>query len=183
MNYYHEVQYVAVVDKNDTVLDRVERWEAHNKGILHRGFTVGLKYKDAWIVQHRKHPVFDSVLDVSCSSHPPYTSEESTSLKSMAEAVIVTIQREWHVEGQSIVADKLRHEGTVYYKANDPLSKFVEHEICHVYSLELLTIPTIAEEFAYGMSVVPHKLLMSSQNILRAAFAPWVAPMLPLLQH
>ena len=70
MDYYKQKQFLAQVDKNDRILGKIEKWEAHKKGVLHRGYTCILIYKGSYIFQHRKHPVFDGVFDLSFSSHP-----------------------------------------------------------------------------------------------------------------
>ena len=70
MDYYKQKQYLAEVDKNDKVLGEIEKWECHKKGVLHRGYTCILIYKGSYIFQHRKHPVFSGVFDLSFSSHP-----------------------------------------------------------------------------------------------------------------
>src|SRR3989344_317831 len=68
-NYYKQKQYVGKVDKNGKHLGYVEKWDAHKKGILHRGFAIILVYKNYYLLQHRKHPAFDAVLDLSSASH------------------------------------------------------------------------------------------------------------------
>ena len=94
MDYYKEKIYLAAVDKSDTVLEGVERWEAHEKGILHRCFTVCLFFKDKIVMQHRKHPVFDGVFDLTCSSHPVF---KNGKIQRNEEAVFETLEREWSV--------------------------------------------------------------------------------------
>ncbi len=50
-DYYEKTLYIPRVNENDDILGKVERWEAHEKGILHRGFTVGLLHYGAMICQ------------------------------------------------------------------------------------------------------------------------------------
>jgi len=180
MEYYDEIQYVAEVDKEDNIVGKVEKWEAHRKGILHRAFTVSMRFQNSWIIQHRKHPVFDSVLDLSCSSHPTFKSGEDK-LEDIEVAVRSTLQREWDLSSEEVGAGKLQHNGSVYYQAQDPLSEFKEHEICHIYVFNMAFEPKARKDFAYGMSIVPHELVTNERNPLRNSFAPWVKPLLPLL--
>ena len=179
MSYYDEKQFIAAVDKNDMVIDRVEKWEAHKKGILHRGFTVALMYQDAWVIQCRKHPVFDSVLDISCSSHPIFTSDGDSKTEDLPEAVIKTIHREWDLGDEVVTPALVHHRGSTHYKALDPLSEFVEHEICHFLTVKLHSKPKPRDEFAYGMLMVPRAILVNKKNMIRSACAPWLTSLLP----
>src|SRR3989338_8675413 len=75
MDYYKQQQFLAQVDENDKILGKIEKWDCHKKGILHRGYTCILIYQNSFVLQHRKHPVFDGVFDLSFSSHPVYRPE------------------------------------------------------------------------------------------------------------
>ena len=57
----------------------------HTKGILHKALTIALIYKDQFIIQHRKHPAFDGVFDITSSSHQLFVNEklQSTSMQYM----------------------------------------------------------------------------------------------------
>ena len=75
MDYYKAIQYLAVVDREDNIIGKMEKWEAHKKGVLHRAYTAILQYQDNIILQQRKHPVFDDVYDLSFSSHQIYNKD------------------------------------------------------------------------------------------------------------
>jgi hypothetical protein len=53
--YYKKRITIATCDKLGNITGEIERWEAHEKGILHRAFTVALLYKNKIIIQHQKH--------------------------------------------------------------------------------------------------------------------------------
>lgn len=179
MNYYDEQQNIIAVDENDKVIGPVEKWEAHKQGVLHRAFTVSLRFDDMWVVQHRKHPVFDSVLDVTCSSHPLFTKHNT--FEEMEGVVVDTMVREWNLGDYDFNNITLEHGGKVRYQADDSMSDYKENEVCHVFVATLRSKPEINSSFAYGMSLVPEKVLFDKRNPLKSSFAPWVTPMIPLL--
>lgn len=178
MDYYNKKLYLAKVDKNDKVIGKVERWEAHRKGILHRCFTVCLFYKNQAILQHRKHPAFDSFIDLTCSSHPIFKGEK---LQDTKEAVIEALEREWKTGKSKFQSSKLKYVGKCYYKAEDPNSEFKEHEVCYFYTGEIKAIPQPNLDFAYGFSLVDLKTLKNPKFPLKPSFALWVKHCLDLL--
>ncbi|OGK14978.1 hypothetical protein A2774_01005 [Candidatus Roizmanbacteria bacterium RIFCSPHIGHO2_01_FULL_39_12c] len=78
MDYYEQKQFLGEVDKQDKIIGQIEKWEAHKNGILHRGYTCILTYQYKVLLQHRKHPVFDGVFDLSFSSHPILLNQQKT---------------------------------------------------------------------------------------------------------
>lgn len=173
MDYLKQLQYIAHVDKNDTILGPVERWEAHEKGILHRAFTLTIQYQDQLLLQHRRHPVFDGIYDVTISSHPLFI--ENT-LEDPMNAVYRTLYREWGIKKQNL-AIQPTYKGKLYYQAHDPRSKYQEHEICHIYACKVknLSIPSL--DAAYGFSLQTIEQLGNKNNPLYSLLAPWVQAM------
>ena len=176
MDYYSLKQDLALVDKQNNVIGRMDKWEAHEKGILHRAFTVALIYQDSFLLQHRKHPVFDGVYDLTCSSHPVYANDK---LQTNEAAVSAALLREWGIESSSV--SELRDLGSVYYQAKDPRSKYQEHEICHLIQGKITHLPASNSDFAYGFSLLNRKNLLDKKQPIRMAFAPWVPLLLDLL--
>ncbi|OGK11280.1 hypothetical protein A2954_06155 [Candidatus Roizmanbacteria bacterium RIFCSPLOWO2_01_FULL_37_12] len=170
MDYYKEKQFIAQVDKKDKVIRNLEKWEAHKKGILHRGYTCILTFEDKIILQHRKHPVFDGVFDLSFSSHQLYTNGK---LQSDEEAIYDGLKREWNLK-KSDLKEKPQFIKKIYYKSKDPNSGYTEHEIDYIYIVELKNLPTPNYDFAYGFSLVDQKLITD----YRLPFTPWVKVML-----
>lgn len=167
-NYYRQKQFIASVDKNDNILGQVEKWEAHKKSILHRGFTVILTYHNQYLFQHRKHPVFDGVFDFSFSSHQIYI---NNLLLSDIDAIYDALSREWNLRKKDLITTP-KFLGKIYYKAKDPNSEFAEHEIDFIYIVETKILPTPNLDFAYGFLLLDKKSLQNSTKSIK--IAPWV---------
>lgn len=174
MDYYQQKQFLAAVDKDDRLIGKIEKWQAHRKGILHRGFTAILFYQDQVILQQRKHPVFDGCLDLSFSSHPIY---KNTILQKERQAVFEALKREWNLKKKDLVSQP-KMLGKIYYKAEDPNSKFVEHEVDYIFSVILNKIPKPNLDFAYGFSLVKKDELLNKKFLKEKNFAPWVKKIL-----
>lgn len=169
MNYYKKVLHIPAVDNNDTILEPVERWKAHEEGILHRGYTVNIKYGDEIVLQHRKHPVFGGFFDLAFSSHQ--FMELDGTIQDINESITNALNREWKIEeGTKITEPKLI--GKAQYKSFD--GTYTEHELCHVYEMTIDQLPLPQVEFAYGFSVVPLNEIKNCNSIIHIALAPWV---------
>src|SRR3989338_11206359 len=127
MDYYKAIQYLAVVDREDNIIGKMEKWEAHKKGVLHRAYTAILQYQDNIILQQRKHPVFDDVYDLSFSSHQIYNKDL---LQTNEEALFEGLLREWNFNKKNIIDTKFL--GKIYYKSKDEKSEFFDHEIDYI---------------------------------------------------
>ncbi len=167
MDYYNKKLFLAEVDSEDRFVKKVERWETHKKGICHRGFTAILIYKNQVILQHRKHPAFDGFYDLSFSSHPVFRGKK---LQSMKEAIINTLKREWNLS-QNNFKDDFVFLDKFYYKATDPKSGYIEHEVNYIYVVYINKLPKVNPVFAYGYELAP----ISNLNL-----APWVNQIIKL---
>jgi isopentenyl-diphosphate delta-isomerase len=177
MNYYKKEQFIAAVDKNGNILGSIEKWEAHKKGILHKAFSVTLQYKDTYILQHRKHPVFDGVFDLSCSSHQLM---KGGKLESDTDAVLKTLKREWKIDKTNITG-KIQNIGVTYYKSKDENSKYIEHELCDQFLIKIKKLPQIHTDYAYGYSLVTEKELKNKRSRIWKNLAPWSKKAVELL--
>jgi isopentenyldiphosphate isomerase len=177
MDYLDQKQSIATTDKNGEILDQVEKWEAHKKGILHKAFSVTLKYKDLYILQHRKHPVFDGVFDLSCSSHPVY---KGTRLESEEDAILKTLKREWGLQRKDIKG-RIQDIGMIYYRAKDTKSRFTEHELCTQYLVEIKKLPEAKNDVAYGYSLVTLEEVQKKSSRIFENLAPWAKKAVSLL--
>ncbi|MFA5770021.1 MAG: hypothetical protein WC894_00820 [Patescibacteria group bacterium] len=171
MDYYKKELFLAQVDKEDNILGKIERWKAHKEGILHRGFTAVLTYKNNIVLQHRKHLAFDGYFDLTFSSHQIYINEK---LQTDIEAIKETLKREWSID-QTGLTGELKYLGKFYYKAKDPNSIFTEHEIDYIYQAELKKLPTPNPDFAYGFE------LIDKQKIENYKIAPWVKDIIKII--
>ncbi len=169
-NYYKQKQIIARVDRAENVIGKIEKWEAHRKGILHRALTVALLYKDFFILQHRKHPAFNAVFDITSSSHQIFVREK---LQDTLEATYLCLKREWNLEKKDLINEP-KNLGTVYYEATDPKSIYTEHETCEILIAEVKKLPSPNFDFAYGFSLVKKKELLDKKSRIYQNLAPWV---------
>ncbi|MCS7093263.1 MAG: NUDIX domain-containing protein [Patescibacteria group bacterium] len=165
--YFSQKIDLIQVDRKDKELGPVDRWKAHLKGVLHRGFTCIIKNNGLFVIQKRKHKVFNNVFDLSFSSHPRYLKKDH--VQSVEEAIKENFKREWRLKGK---ITSLRFLEKYYYKEKDPHSDYTEHEINYLYLMEIEGKIENVEEFSYGMDYI------SLENILKKFknfnFAPWV---------
>lgn len=168
--YYKQKQIIARVDRKGNIIGQIERWQAHKKGILHRGFTIALIYKDCYVIQHRKHPVFDGILDITSSSHQIYINGK---LETILEAVYICLKREWNLEKKDLIGN-IKDLGFVYYKAKDKKSIYTEHEVCEILVAKVKKLPTPNFDCAYGISLVKKKELLNKKSRVYENLAPWV---------
>src|SRR3989338_7327938 len=175
MDYYKAIQYLSVIDREDNIIGKMEKWEAHKKGILHRAYTAILQYKDTIILQHRKHPVFDGVYDLSFSSHQIY---KDNSLQTNDEALHEGLLREWNIKEFEI--RNLKFLNKIYYKAKDKKSEFFDHEIDYIFLIEVNLMPKANLDYAYGQKMINKKNLISNIKKLKVSLAPWVEKILEM---
>lgn len=168
--YYESKIHIAKVDEQDVFQGPIERWVAHEKGILHRAFTVGLLYRDQLICQHRKHPVFDKWFDLTASSHPQVY--EDGTIQTNEDAIYKTLEREWNIDVEQVKG--LHSPGATTYQAHDPHSAYIEHEYCYLYLATIDTLPEFSSDVAYGFTLQSIKELKSDANPLSPALAAWV---------
>lgn len=173
-NYYKQKQMIARVDKKGNVIGKIEKWEAHRKGILHKALTVVIIYKGQYILQHRKHPAFDGVLDLTSSSHQIFVNDK---LQTTEEATLECLKREWRIKKSDLLG-KIKNGGAIYYKAKDLKSEFTEHEVCEMLTVEVKKMPALNLDFAYGFSLVDKKELLNKKGRVFESLAPWVKIML-----
>lgn len=169
-DYYKKTIHIPHVDRSDNILGKIERWEAHEKGILHRAITVGVTLDDRFLLQHRKHPVFDKWFDLTASSHPQYYDDGT--IQTNEDAVYKTLEREWSIKPQHVKG--LHSPGHVVYKSKDPNSKYIEHEVCHLFIAQIDEVPEWDDELAYGFSLQTADQLKDPKNPLTPSLAAWV---------
>jgi isopentenyldiphosphate isomerase len=167
VNYLKIKQSLAWVDKKDQILNQVDKWEAHKGGILHRGFTVILKYQNQYYLQHRKHLVFDNTFDFTFSSHQLYL---NNLLEDDKSSIIRNLKREFIFSEDDL---NLKYLDKVYYKQTDKNSEFTEHEIDYIY-LATLKNPLVPNlEYSYGVLLVTREMLLDKNGFIYKNLAPW----------
>lgn len=173
-SYYKQKQTIAKVDANGKIIGEIEKWEAHEKGILHKALTIALIYKNSFVVQHRKHPAFDGVLDVTSSSHQLFIDGK---LQTTLDATYECLKREWNL-GKKDLINEPKNLGSIYYKAKDPNSEFTEHELCEILVAEVKKMPEPNLDFAYSFSLVSKQELQNKNSEIYNQLAPWVKTMI-----
>ncbi len=168
MDHYSKTLYIPEVDRDDKILGKVERWEAHKKGILHRAFDIIVYYKGEIILQHRKHPVYDGFLTFTATSHQYFIDGK---FQELIDGVYATLKREWNIEKEDL-SYAPKYAGKIYYKSTD--GKYFEHEICHYYVTEVAKLPPVNFEYAYGFSLVPVEKIRNQTFPAAKILAPWV---------
>ncbi|MEK7573691.1 MAG: hypothetical protein AAB531_04670 [Patescibacteria group bacterium] len=168
--YYRQKQIIAKVNREGKIIGKIDKWEAHRKGILHKALTVAIFYKGSFIIQHRKHPAFDGVFDITSSSHQLF---KNGKLQASLEATYDTLKREWNLSKEDLVS-KPKNLGTIYYKSKDSKSEYTEHEMCDILITEVKTLPTPNFDFAYGFSLVKKEEVINKKRRIYQALAPWV---------
>ena len=167
MNYYQKTIFIPRLNKKGEIVGKVERWQAHQKGILHRAFTVIVYFKDKIICQHRKHPVFDGYLDFTVSSHPAYINNK---LQTDKRGILDALKREWNIEEKELISP-IKFEKKIIYKSSN--SHYIENEHCYFYSTKIDKIPTFNDKFAYGYSLLTLTQIKTLPP-LSSIVAPWV---------
>lgn len=179
MDYYKKELFLAEVDIADNIIKKVERWDAHKLGILHRGFTMILTYRDKIVLQHRKHLAFDGYFDLTFSSHQIYIYDV---LQTDEDAISETLKREWNIDGSGLKSIP-NYLGKFYYKAKDPNSIFTEHEIDYIYQTELKSLPTPNPDYAYGFELVDKQDIENCKlKIEKFKIAPWVNEIIKIIK-
>lgn len=168
MDYYKQKLYIPQVDHDDNIIGKVERWEAHEKGILHRAFDVAIYYEGKIICQHRKHPVYNGVFTLTATSHQYFL---ETGFQDIIDGVYSTLKREWNIQKEDLLYTP-KYVGKIYYKTKDDV--YFEHEICHYYVSEVKQLPEVNFDYAYGYSLVTKEELYSPTFPLSKILAPWV---------
>lgn len=115
-------EYVVLVDEQDIVTGKMEKMEAHEKGVLHRAFSVFLfNSHGEMLLQQRAHSKYHSpgLWTNACCSHPRMDeSLESATTRRLSEEM-----------GMQCTMQEIFH---FIYKA-DVGQGLTEHELDHVF--------------------------------------------------
>ena len=173
ISYYKQKQIIAKVDINGNIIGEIEKWEAHKKGILHKALTVALIFDNKLVIQHRKHPAFDGVFDITSSSHQIFIDGK---LQNSEEATYDCLKREWSLGRREIT--NLKNLGTIYYKAKDPKSIYIEHEMCEILIARVKKMPIPNLDFAYDFLLTSKQELQNKNSETYKNLAPWAKLMI-----
>lgn len=168
-DYYKTKQLIAALDKDGNIIGKIDKWEAHEKGILHKAISITLTFENKYVLQIRKHPAFDKVLDLTSSSHQLFIGDK---LQTSVETTYDCLLREWGIKKSELISEP-KILGTVYYKAKDPNSIYTEHEFCDILTLEINNKPNPNLEFAYGFKLCTKEELLNKDSEIYKNLAPW----------
>src|SRR3989344_5311297 len=101
-NYYNQKQFIAKVNRKGETIGEIDKWEAHKKGVLHKAISITLIYKNRYILQHRKHPAFNGVFDLTSSSHQLFRKGK---LQSSKDAGYECLKREWNIGKKDLIGE------------------------------------------------------------------------------
>jgi len=165
-SYFKQSQTIIRVDEKEKPIGGIDKWEAHKKGVLHKGFSVALMYNRQILLQIRKHPVFDKVVDLTASSHPLVIKGIN---QNEEDAVYDCLSREWNVQRSEL--SNFTNCGSFVYKAEDGAG-YIEHEYCTFYKANIEREVKPNMEFAYGFIKVEFKVFKADPQMY--SLAPWV---------
>lgn len=115
-------EFITLVDENDLPLGPMEKLEAHEKGLLHRAFSVFIfNSKGEVLLQQRADEKYHSagLWSNTCCSHPNYQ-----------EPLLAAIKR--RMQEEMNMQAEVQFQFKFIYKASLE-NNLVEHEVDHVY--------------------------------------------------
>lgn len=116
-------EYVTLVDKNDIITGQEEKLKAHQKGLLHRAFSIFIFNNEKnMLLQQRAATKYHSanLWSNTCCGHPrPGEATPQAAQRRLYEETGITCQ--------------LYHTGVFTYHALLAQSQLIEHEIDHVF--------------------------------------------------
>ncbi len=158
---------VVLVDEDDNEVGTMEKVAAHAApGHLHRAVSVCLfDGEGRTLLQRRAEGKyhFGGLWSNSCCTHPEPG-------EAPAEAAARRVRQELGVD-----VTGLEHRGTVLYRAEDPDSGLVEHELDHVFAATLVGEPNPAPA---EVSEVRWLVVGPETDVTAAEFTPWFAEVL-----
>lgn len=167
--FYRKEIFITEVDENDNIIGPVERWKVHRENILHRAISVVLTFEDKVFVQHRKHPLFDGLFDITIASHQFF---EDGKMQDDQTSVYANILREWNL-GKEDITNIPKLMGKIYYKSKDDGSEFHEQEFDYFYKAELKTFKPPVMDYCYGFSLLPLQDIKNGKYGILPNITPW----------
>lgn len=153
---------VILVDDEDVEVDVANRDLAHRQGMLHRAVSVFVFNDAGEVLLQRRAPTkrtFAGKWANTCCTHPR-----------PGETVLSAGERRLREEMGLVLA--LEHCGTFIYRAEDPGSGYVEHELDHVLVGRTQAVPRLKPDEADGyrwMSLDELSAVVSGPE-----YAPWL---------
>lgn len=164
---------IILVDKNDTEIGPIEKLEAHQKGLLHRAFSVFIfNSKGQLLMQQRADGKYHSagLWTNTCCSHPNY-----------GETTLAAIHRRMKEEMDMEAEVEFRFKFTYQALLENNLT---EHEIDHVYFGFSDEHPTINPEEAKNWKYISMEELEKELTAHPENYTAWLKICFPeVLRH
>lgn len=156
------MEEVILVNDKDEQIGTMEKLEAHEKGVLHRAFSVFLFDVDGrMLMQRRADSKYHSagLWSNTCCSHP----QPGESLESAVD------RRLWEELG---VKATTREVFSFIYEA-DLENNLIEHELDHVFIGKITSVPQINPEEVSQISFMTEEELSESIEADPSLFTVW----------
>ena len=153
---------VVLVDAEDRMIGTMNKMEAHEKGILHRAFSVFIFDSDGrWLLQQRAHSKYHSagLWSNTCCSHPRKDEE-------IVDAAIRRLKEEMGLYCQ------LRHQFHFSYRCQLP-NGLIENELDHVLLGYSDSVPTCNEKEASDFKYFTTEDLEAALRSQPESFSVW----------
>ena len=173
-----KIEYVILVDGRDNEIGKEEKLAAHQKGLLHRAFSVFL-YRNSpdgiqiLLQQRESHKYHCGGLWANtCCSHPRHG-------ENITDAGVRRLKEEMGIDLSSLLTDV----GSFTYKAVFD-NGLTEHEVDHV-----LVAPFDADDISFNPEEVESVRWITLEELDRAfienagQFTPWFKPALTLARE
>ncbi len=164
----NQPEYVVLVDSNDNELGTMEKMEAHEKGVLHRAFSLFIiNDKGEMLIHQRAHSKYHSpgLWTNACCSHP----RKDEDLRS---AVVRRAQEELGID---VEPDYLFN---FTYKAGFS-NGLTEHEFDHVFVAKYSADFEFNEDEVHAYKYVDLKTLLNDVAMNPSDYTPWFIIALP----
>lgn len=156
------MEFVILVDENDQEIGQMEKMEAHEKGLLHRAFSVFLfNTKGELLLQQRATEKYHSggLWTNTCCSHP-------RAGESILEAATRRLKEEMGIETNL--------QQAFHFIYNAPMDQgLTEHELDHVVLGDFDGIPTLNPHEAADWKWMPMNEIREDLNQRPELYTTW----------
>jgi isopentenyl-diphosphate delta-isomerase len=164
----NQTEYVVLVDSNDNEIGTMEKMEAHEKGVLHRAFSLFIiNEKGEMLIQQRALSKYHSpgLWTNACCSHPRKGED-------LGAAVIRRAQEELCIDVQP---DYLFN---FTYKAGFS-NGLIEHEFDHVFVAKYNGDLDFNPDEVHAYKYLEVKAIMADVKLNPGNYTPWFLIALP----
>ena len=157
-------QILILVDDEGNKIGHENRLVCHaGKGKRHLAFVVLLTSRSEFLIQKRKHKLFDGLWDVSCTSHPVHIDGKDEKIE---EAAKKCMQREL-----GITTD-MKNIGAFNYFAQH--GEFCENEHCAILIGKIKEDPRPNQNEIYEVRWISLAELVEEIETYPENFTPWI---------